>query len=148
MAKLTAILGPPGSGKSQIAHERIQSDPNLILADVSRTWENIRSVDRIEGEDGRRRLPIREDDEPVVQKRVLLQVQTAIVKIGLGAGMDVIVTGGSPTMAQKWSELAAKIGASFSVETHDPGIDVVTERLSVDGELSVDCQRAIRRWYG
>ena len=30
----------------------------------------------------------------------------------------------------------------------DPGIEVVTERLSVNGMLDPDCASAINRWYG
>ena len=30
----------------------------------------------------------------------------------------------------------------------DPGIEIVTERLSVNGALDPDCASAINRWYG
>ena len=145
MAKLTAILGPPGSGKSEISHERIRHNQNMILSDITQIWAHVRQVER---DPDTNRYPIREDDEPVVRKRVLLQVQTAIVSIGLRNEMDVIVTSGSPAMAQRWSMVASDLGAEFEVETHDPGRAVVESRLAVDGVLSEQCERAIARWYG
>ena len=39
------------------------------------------------------------------------------------------------------------MGVGSTETVIDPGIEVVTERLSVNGTLDPDCASAIRRWY-
>ena len=45
-------------------------------------------------------------------------------------------------------ELLALLGAGAAEEVLDPGLDVVTRRLSRGGRLSPQCGQASERWYG
>ena len=45
-------------------------------------------------------------------------------------------------------ELLALLGSDAAEEVLDPGIDVVTRRLSRGGRLSPQCGQAIERWFG
>ena len=44
-------------------------------------------------------------------------------------------------------ELLALLGTDAAEEVLDPGLDVVTRRLSRGGQLSAQCSQAIGRWY-
>ena len=44
--------------------------------------------------------------------------------------------------------LLGRLGPGATERIVDPGIEVVSQRLSVDGTLSDQCRAAIGRWYG
>ena len=61
-------------------------------------------------------------------------------------GVEVIATNSDGSQERR-QQLLALLGANAVEEIIDPGISVVTERLSVDGVLSEQCSQAIGRWY-
>ena len=142
MASLTLLEGPAGAGKSQVAIELLQSGAIDLMADLTAIYVALKGIER--GADGK--YPIRENSDPVLQ--VANYVRSVVVRNALDSDLNVAVSTGTPNMAVKWSEVAAERGASFSVQTIDPGIETVRERLAVDGVLSDQCESAIGRWYG
>ena len=70
-----------------------------------------------------------------------------IIRRAQEAELYTVVTNsdGSP---ERRRELLALLGSDAAEEVLDPGIDVVTRRLSRGGRLSGQCEQAINRWYG
>ena len=79
---------------------------------------------------------------PLVEelRRDLVEAATAREIFVIATNSD-----GSPV---KRAALLQLLGPGSAEQVIDPGRDVVTARLSVDGELSVQCEQAIDRWYG
>ena len=50
--------------------------------------------------------------------------------------------------ADRRQTLLGLMGAGAVEQILDPGIEIVTRRLSVDGQLSTQCSQAIQRWFG
>ena len=142
---LTLIEGPAGSGKSQIVAEMLAAGELDIQADLTGMWVSLRGVER---DPATGRYPIRQDTDPAVATGMAAYMRAAAVRQGLRQGLRVGVTSGTPESAPKWAEVAREADTAFNVVTVDPGRTVVTARLEVDGELSDQCERAIRRWYG
>ena len=61
--------------------------------------------------------------------------------------MDVVTTNsdGSP---ERRALLLSRLGPGATETVVNPGLNIVTQRLSVDGTLSEQCRGAIQRWYG
>ena len=74
-------------------------------------------------------------------------IRQTIITIAIDRDIDVVATNsdGSP---ERRGFLLSRLGPGVTERVIDPGISVVTDRLSVDGELSIDCGKAIHRWYG
>lgn len=140
---LTLIEGPAGGGKSDLAREMRTAGEIDLIADVTALWVALTGVRR--GPDGR--YPVRLDDDPALGAARYLQ--TTAVHHGLRENLNVAVTASVRDQAGKWGAVAAENGAGFRVQTVDPGIDVVTDRLAdpISGELSEECDVAIGRWY-
>ena len=144
---LTLVEGPAGSGKSQLVDDMLRSGEVDVTADLTALWVAMRGVER--NADGR--YPTRSDDDPTIRTGLASYVRAAVVRQGLRAGLNVAVTSGTPSMAPKWAEVARENDAAFNVRTVDPGEFVVRARLrEVTGDelLSMDCENAVRRWYG
>ena len=61
--------------------------------------------------------------------------------------LDIVLTN-SDGDADRRQFLLGRLGVGATERVIDPGIEVVTERLSVDGTLSDQCRDAIQRWHG
>ena len=95
------------------------------------------------------RYPIRTPDDPTITTGLAAYMRAVVVRQGLRQGLRVVVTSGTPDTAVKWSEVARENESPFSVVTVDPGEPVVRARLrEVNGEMSDECEQAVRRWYG
>ncbi len=140
---LHLLQGPAGSGKSQLARDMKHAGQVDLLADVTALWAAVGVYDR--GPDGR--YPVRDDDDPALL--AALYLQTTLVTYGLERGLNVAATTSRRDQVGRWQTLAASLGADFNVQTIDPGIDVVSERLTDPdtGKLSEECAKAINRWY-
>ena len=70
-----------------------------------------------------------------------------IIRRAQEAELYTIITNsdGSPPRRR---ELLALLGSDAAEEVLDPGLDVVTRRLSRGGRLSPQCGQAIERWFG
>ncbi len=71
----------------------------------------------------------------------------SVIRRAQEAELYTVVTNsdGSP---RRRRELLGLLGTDAAEEVIDPGLDVVTRRLSVNGRLSGQCGQAIERWYG
>ena len=71
----------------------------------------------------------------------------AVIGAAQDRGVDVVSTNsdGSP---ERRALLLSRLGRGAVERVIDPGIDIVTERLSVNGTLSEPCRSAINRYYG
>ncbi|MDE0289441.1 MAG: hypothetical protein OXM88_12850 [bacterium] len=134
---LILLEGPAGGGKSQIAL-MLADDPDVLIADVTRLWSAVGGYERP--------YPIRSEDDPALA--AALYVQATVARYALRQGLDVVVTTSRRGQQERWQELADEAGTSMSVQTVDPGEQVVRDRLAVDGVLSDACEGAIGRWYG
>ena len=70
-----------------------------------------------------------------------------VVRAAQERGVDVVTTNsdGSP---ERRALLLSRLGPGATERVIDPGIDVVTRRLSVQGTLDPQCAQAIQRWHG
>ena len=74
-------------------------------------------------------------------------VRMSIIGAAQERGIDVVSTNsdGSP---ERRALLLSRLGPGATERIIDPGIQIVSERLSVEGTLDPDCAKAISRWYG
>ena len=71
----------------------------------------------------------------------------AVIGAAQERGIDVVTTNsdGSP---ERRALLLSRLGPGATETIIDPGLNIVTERLSVNGTLSDQCSDSIQRWYG
>ena len=139
---LTLVQGPAGGAKSQLVAGLIAADDVDIVSDVTRLWVALSGATR--GPDGR--YPVRLDGDPALH--TARYVQAVAVRRALEDGARVAVTTSRAGEVARWQGVADDAGAAFAVRTVDPGEDVVRARLAeADGELSPECNKAIKRWY-
>ena len=74
-------------------------------------------------------------------------LRQAAVTGGIAQELDIVLTN-SDGDADRRQFLLGRLGVGATERVIDPGIEVVTERLSVDGTLSDQCRDAIQRWHG
>ena len=139
---LLLLEGPAGSGKSQEAEALLASGEYHVLADLTALWAAVRAMRR--GPDGR--YPVRQDNDPGLALAAYLRA--VVVRQGLRDGLNVVVTSASPGTATRWAQAAEELGVRFQVRTIDPGYAEAAARLADGGSLSVECQKALARWYG
>ena len=74
-------------------------------------------------------------------------IRQTVITIAVDREIDVVATNsdGSP---ERRALLLSRLGPLAVERVIDPGIEIVTERLSVDGTLSDQCRDAIQRWHG
>lgn len=146
MATLTLLQGPAGSGKSQIARDMMQDDPDAILADYTALWAAMRGVER---DPETRKYPIRKADDPVVQSGVGTKIKKAVAREALRADRNVIVTSATKGMEIVWKDFVEIQDGNhtFQVRTVERSLLQVKAELTVDGELSDECRGAMKRWF-
>ena len=71
----------------------------------------------------------------------------AVIGAAQTRGLGVVTTNsdGSP---ERRALLLSRLGPGATELVVDPGIEIVTERLSVNGTLDPQCKAAIQRWTG
>ena len=93
------------------------------------------------------RYPERLDSQAAWLLPLTEAIRQTVITFAGERGIDVVATNSDGAPARR-GYLLSRLGPS-SVETLlDPGLDIVTERLSgPDGELTQSCREAIDRWY-
>ena len=135
------VAGPAGANKSEFARDLLrESNEPVVLADFTAIAVALLGLER--GRGGR--YPSRPDwILPVTE-----YVRKAIISGANSRGLRIIATtsDGSP---ERRKALLSRLGPGSVENVIDPGIEVVSARLSdpVTGELSGECSRAIQRWY-
>ena len=139
----TLLSGPAGAGKTQHAAALIDTAAAPIVAlDFQSIYAALLLLER--QPDGR--YP-----ERLTRHEYVLPLVEYIRRAGItGAALmeiDVALTNsdGSPI---RRAELLNRLRPGAAELVIDPGLDVVQDRLSIDGTLSDQCGKAIHRWYG
>ena len=93
------------------------------------------------------RFPPRRDSQAAWLLPLTEYLRMAVIGAAQERGVEVVTTNsdGSP---ERRALLLSRLGPGASERVIDPGLEVVTQRLSVDGVLSDQCREAIQRWYG
>ena len=139
----TLLSGPAGAGKTQEARRMIDTAAAPIVAlDFQSIYAALLLLER--QPDGR--FP-----ERLARHEYVLPLVEYIRRAGIsGAALmdiDVALTN-SDGSALRRAELLNRLRPGALELVIDPGVDVVTDRLSVDGVLSDQCGKAVSRWYG
>ena len=143
---LLLLQGPAGGGKSGVYAQLLRAGVAQVVADYTRIYVALTGVVR-DPDTGL--YPVRLATDAVVAAGTVTYAQATIVRHALGAGLSTIVTTSRRGQERRWQQVAEETNAAFSVQTVDPGRQVVTERLAsqTGGVLSDECETAIRRWY-
>ena len=136
------ISGPAGAGKSSVARlRRREMEQPAVLSDFQSIYVAV-SGDVRDGDNGN--YPERDPDLlPLVERE-----RQRIIRDAVEMEIGVVATSSDGAQARR-EYLLGILGPDALEEIVDPGIDVVTARLSdpATGSLSDSCSGAISRWY-
>ena len=135
------ISGPAGAGKSSVARlRRREMDQPTVIADFQSIYVAVSGDVR----DNNGNYPERDPDLlPLVERERQRAIRDAVeMQVG-------VVATNSDGAQERRDYLLGILGPDALEEIVDPGIDVVTARLSdpATGSLSDSCSGAISRWY-
>ena len=136
------LSGPAGAAKSALARRLLLENPQLaVIADFQSVYRALTDVER--GRDGR--YPLR--DERLLP--LTEYVRRAIISGAVTREIDLIATNSDGDPARR-AFMLSLLGAGATERIVDPGRDIVSARLAdpVTGELSLECNAAVDRWYG
>ena len=139
------ISGPAGAGKTQEARLLLQASTEpLVVADFQ---EILASLLLLERDPVTGRYPQRRESQASWSLPLAEYVRMTIIGAAQERGVGVITTNsdGSP---ERRALLLSRLGPGAVERVIDPGLNIVAERLSVDGTLDPACRDAINRWYG
>ena len=138
------LSGPAGGGKTQEGRRLLAAaSVPTVLIDFQDLYASVLGLRR-DPETGRY-PPRRPQDAYALPLAEYLR--QAAISGAVAQEIDVVLTS-SDGDADRRAFLLGRLGPTASERIIDPGIEVVTERLSVDGTLDPDCARAIQRWFG
>ena len=138
------ISGPAGAGKTAAARRVLgASTEPMVAADFQTLLAALTLVER--QPDGR--FPPRRESQASWLLPLTEYLRMTIIGAAQDRGVSVVSTNsdGSP---ERRALLLSRLGPGATETIIDPGIQVVSERLSVDGTLSDQCRSAIMRWHG
>ena len=138
------ISGPAGAGKSQEARRLLASaSVPTVMVDFQQIYAGLLGIERdhLTG-----RYPARRPQDAYALPMAEYARQ-AIITGAIAQELDIVLTS-SDGDTDRRAFLLGRLGPSATERVIDPGISVVTERLSVDGTLDPDCAVAIQRWFG
>ena len=137
----TLISGPAGAGKSQVARAILATGGTAIMADFQSLYAALTGVDRLpDGTYPRRNEALL----PIVE-----YVRRAAIGAAVEREIEVVATNSDGDMDRR-NFLLAQLGPGATERVVDPGLQVVRARLTdaATGEISMDCEQAVQRWYG
>ena len=138
------ISGPAGAGKTAEARRVLEASTEpMVAADFQTILAALTLLER--GPDGR--YPPRRESQAGWLLPLVEYLRMTVIGAAQSRGVDVVTTNsdGSP---ERRALLLSRLGPGATEVVVDPGIEVVTERLSVNGTLSEQCKGAIQRWTG
>ena len=137
------LSGPAGGGKTQEGRRLLAAaSAQTVLVDFQDLYASVLGIERNE----RGRYPARRPQDAYALPMAEYLRQAAITG-AVAQELDVVLTN-SDGATDRRNFLLSRLGPTASERIIDPGIEVVTERLSVDGILDPQCHEAINRWYG
>ena len=135
------VSGPAGAGKSAVARlRRREMDQPAVLADFQSVYVSL--TGDVRDADGN--FPERSANLlPLVERE-----RQRIIRDAVEAEIGIVATNSDGAQARR-EYLLGILGPDALEEIIDPGIDIVTARLSdpATGSLSDSCGRAISHWY-
>ena len=138
------LSGPSGGGKSAAARELLAAaSVPTIMIEFQDLYASCLGIRR-DPETGR--YPPRRPQDAYALPMAEYLRQAAITG-AVTQELDIVLTN-SDGDQQRRQFLLGRLGSSARERVIDPGIEVVTERLSVQGTLDPDCASAISRWFG
>ena len=136
------LSGPAGAAKSAYAKGLFgQASGLVIIADFQSFYAALTGDER--GPNGR--YPLRNERLlPITE-----YVRRAAITGAVERDIQVIATNSDGDPVRR-KFLLSQLGADATERVIDPGRDVVSVRLAdpATGELSLECDEAINRWYG
>ena len=137
------ISGPAGAGKSQRARQvRAETPGPAVVIEFQEIYAMLLGLRRM---DNGRYPPRLESDAFAMPMSEFLR--RAAITAATARDITPIVSN-SDGDSERRAALLGFMGPGSTEIVVDPGIEIVTERLSVNGTLDPDCASAIRRWYG
>ena len=138
------ISGPAGANKSAAARELLAAATvPTIMIEFQDLYASVLGLRR---DPSTGRYPPRRPQDAYALPLAEYLRQAAITG-AIAQELDIVLMN-SDGDSDRRAFLLGRLGPTASERIIDPGIEVVTERLSVDGTLDPDCARAIQRWYG
>ena len=136
------LSGPAGAGKSQRARQVLGETPGpAVLLEFQVLYAALLGIERLPSG----RYPERKDSDAYIMPLVEYTRRAAITS---ARERDIyIVATNSDGLPERRTALLGFLGAGAIEEVIDPGEDEVIRRLSVNGKLSRQCERAKDRWY-
>ena len=136
------ISGPAGAGKSEVARAEVEARPDAIMIDFQSLYASILGLQRLPNGRYPERLESDAHAMPLTE-----YIRRVLITAALARDIEPIVTN-SDGKPERRQFLLGLLGPGSAERVVDPGIDVVTARLtSVDGLLSEQCRSALSRWY-
>ena len=137
------LSGPAGAGKSAMAKRLLENlgQPGVIV-DFQAIYAALLLLDR----DSDGRYPERQGRDSHLLPLAEYSRRAAITG-AMDRQLFAIVTN-SDGDADRRRTLLGLLGAGAVEQIVDPGREVVTQRLSTGGQLSIQCTQAIQRWFG
>ena len=136
------LSGPAGAAKSALARRLLAESTELAaVADFQAIYAAL--TGDLRGPDGR--YPHRNEALlPLTE-----YVRRSLITGAVARQIDVIATNSDGDPARR-SFLLGQLGEGATEQIVDPGLDIVTARLSdpETGVLSPECGQAIGRWFG
>ena len=137
------ISGPAGAGKSQFARQvRAETPGPAVVIEFQEIYAMLLGLQRMDNG----RYPPRLESDAFAMPMAEYLRRTAITA-ATARDITPIVSNSDGDQGRR-AALLGFMGPGFTEIVVDPGIEVVTERLSVEGTLDPDCRAAINRWYG
>ena len=138
------LSGPSGGGKSAAARELLAAAVvPTIMIEFQDLYASVLGIRR-NPETGR--YPPRRPQDAYALPMAEYLRQSAVTG-AIKQDLEIVLSN-SDGDADRRAFLLGRLGPTASERVINPGISVVTERLSVDGTLDPDCRLAIQRWFG
>ena len=136
------ISGPAGAGKSRVARQvRAETPGPAVVIEFQEIYALLLGVDRLDSG----RYPPRLESDAFAMPLTEYLRRTAI---SAATARDITpIVSNSDGDPERRRALLGFMGPGSRETVIDPGIEVVTERLSVEGYLDPDCRTALNRWY-
>ena len=137
------VSGPPGSGKSQYIRQRLldRGAAPAVAVDFQAVYAALLLLERGVGGRYPERDPAQAYAIPLTE-----YVRRAAITGALARGLFIWMSNADGDPARR-QDLLGLLGPNSRETVIDPGIETITDRLSVNGELSDQCREARDRWY-
>ena len=137
------LSGPAGAGKSAEGKRLVAeaTEPTIVI-EFQEIYATLLGIERLP-ETGR--YPERKESDSF---GIPLTTEIRLGMLAAAKAQEVVVimtnSDGSP---ERRALILSRLGPGAVERIIDPGIQIVSERLSVDGTLSDQCKKALSRWF-